>query len=175
MSNLFIAALKEETPGLNKFYHTGVGKLNAAISLMDLLANMKPSKIINYGTVGSLNNNLLGLIKCTIFKQRDMDARGLLNFKLGETPFDKISTISFSKNGYICGSGDNFVSNDIEIICDVVDMEAYALAKIAFIKKIEFECYKFISDYADDNSNKEWLKNCSKGAELFKQKFPECA
>ena len=104
-----------------------------------------------------------------------MDARGLLNFKLGETPFDKISTISFSTDGYICGTGDNFVNNDIEIICDVVDMEAYALAKIAYIKKIEFECYKFISDYADNNSNDEWLKNCSKGAELFKQKFPECA
>ena len=95
MSTLFLAALKEETPGLNKFYHTGVGKLNAAISLMDLISYIKPSKIINYGTVGSLNNNLLGLIKCTIFKQRDMDARGLLNFKLGETPFDKISNISY--------------------------------------------------------------------------------
>ena len=79
MTTLFVAALKEETLGLNKFYHTGVGKLNAAISLMDLIASIKPSKIINYGTVGSLKDNLFGLIKCTIFTRIfDFDASSLI-------------------------------------------------------------------------------------------------
>jgi len=174
MDELFIAALKEETPNLNKFYHSGVGKINASITLMKIIEKYKPLKIINYGTAGSLNNNLKGLIKCTTFIQRDMDARGLLDFKLGETPFDPVSTIHLSEDGYTCGTGDNFVNEKIEVDCDIVDMEAYAFAKICKLHNIKFECYKFISDYADDNSNEDWINNCNKGAELFLKKFPNC-
>ena len=36
METIFVAALKEETPKLSKFHHTGVGKINAAIKLMEL-------------------------------------------------------------------------------------------------------------------------------------------
>ena len=31
MKQIFIAALKEETPNLDKFHHSGVGKINASI------------------------------------------------------------------------------------------------------------------------------------------------
>ena len=106
---IFIAALKAETPNLRKFYHSGVGKINATIKIMELINEFKPEKIINYGTAGSTKKELAGLIKCTTFIQHDMDARGLLNFKLGETPFDPISVISFSSDGYTCASGDHFV------------------------------------------------------------------
>ena len=53
-------------------------------------------------------------------------------------------------------------------------MEAYAIAKVCKLKKINFECYKYISDYTDKNSNNEWNKNISKGAQLFLDKFPNC-
>jgi adenosylhomocysteine nucleosidase len=46
-----------------------------------------------------------------------MDVRGLLDLKLGETPFDNISEIINSEEGYSCGSGDSFVSKKIEIGC----------------------------------------------------------
>ena len=88
--------------------------------------------------------------------------------------FDPISSINFSNDGYICGTGDNFVNDPIEMKCDIVDMEAYALAKIAKIYNIEFECYKYISDYADEKSNQDWILNCSKGVKMFQQKFPKC-
>ena len=42
METIFVAALKEETPELNKFHHTGVGKINASIKLMDLIYLYKP-------------------------------------------------------------------------------------------------------------------------------------
>ena len=61
------AAFKEETPELNKFYHTGVGKINASIKLMELIKLYKPNQIINYGTAGSLKKNISGLIECTTF------------------------------------------------------------------------------------------------------------
>ena len=109
METIFIAALKEETPKLSKFYHTGVGKINASIKLMELINVYKPNQIINYGTAGSFKKEISGLIECTSFVQHDMDARGLLDFKLGETPFDHISKIIISKEGYTCCTGDKFV------------------------------------------------------------------
>ena len=46
----------------------------------------------------------------------------------------------------VCGTGDTFATARSKIDCDIVDMEAYAIAK--FVKKyeVEFLCYKYISD-----------------------------
>ena len=174
METIFVAALKEETPKLSKFHHTGVGKINASIKLMELINTHKPTQIINYGTAGSFKKEISGLIECTIFVQHDMDARGLLDFKLGETPFDHISKIILSNEGYICATGDRFVKNKLEINCDIVDMEAYALAKICKLYEIEFKCFKYISDYANDESSNDWVENCHKGASEFLSLYPEC-
>ena len=174
METIFVAALKEETPKLSKFHHTGVGKINASIKLMELINAHKPTQIINYGTAGSFKKEISGLIECTTFVQHDMDARGLLDFKLGETPFDRISKIILSNEGYICATGDRFVKNKLEINCDIVDMEAYALAKICKVYDVEFKCFKYISDYANDDSSNDWIENCNKGAGKFLSLFPHC-
>ena len=87
-----------------------------------------------------------------------MDVRAL-DFKLGETPFDKIQEIIISADGYSCGSGDNFVNKEIDMNVDVVDMEAYAIAKVCIKEKIDFKCFKYISDNADENSGNDWNFN----------------
>ena len=174
METIFVAALKEETPELRKFNHTGVGKINATIKLMELINEHNPTQVINYGTAGSLKREINGLVECTTFVQHDMDARGLLNFQLGETPFDTISKITMSNEGYTCGTGDKFVKNQLELECDIVDMEAYALAKVCKIHNIEFKCYKYISDYANDDSSNDWIENCNKGASHFFSLYPTC-
>ena len=174
METIFVAALKEETPKLSKFHHTGVGKINASIKLMELINIYQPAQIINYGTAGSFKKDISGLIECTTFVQHDMDARGLLDFKLGETPFDPISKIILSDKGYICATGDRFVKNKLEINCDIVDMEAYALAKICKLHAIKFKCFKYISDYANDDSSNNWIDNCHKGASEFLSLYPDC-
>ena len=151
MNKLFVAALKEETVGLDYFYHIGVGKINATYNFTKLINKLKPSEVINYGTAGAINKELSGIVECTKFYQRDMDVRGLLDFKLGETPFDNINEIIISNEGYSCGSGDSFVNKQIEMNVDIVDMEAYALAKVCKLEGIDFKCFKYISDNADDN------------------------
>jgi adenosylhomocysteine nucleosidase len=65
MNKLFVAALKEETDGLNYFYHIGVGKINATYNLTKLIHEHKPSKVINYGTAGAINKGLSGIVECT--------------------------------------------------------------------------------------------------------------
>ena len=173
MNKLFVAALKEETPGLDYFHFIGAGKINATYNLIKLIDKFKPLEVINFGSAGSLKNGISGVVECTRFYQRDMDARGLLDFKLGETPFDEIREIIYSDQGYSCGSGDSFVSKKIEIDVDLVDMEAYALAKVCKLEGIDFKCFKYISDNADDEASSDWIENCKKGAKLFQIKMSE--
>ncbi len=65
-------------------------------------------------------------------------------------------------------------NNKLEFACDIVDMEAYALAKVCKIHNIEFKCYKYISDYANDDSSNDWIENCNKGATHFLSLYPTC-
>jgi len=166
MNKLFLAAIKEETIGLDYFHHVGVGKINATYNTLRLINIYKPKIIINYGTAGAINNKLQGIVECTKFFQRDMDVRSL-DFKLGETPFDTMKEIITSEKGYSCGTGDSFVNKKIEIKTDVVDMEAYAIAKVCKLQNIDFKCFKYISDNADENSTKDWNQNLKMGAKAF--------
>jgi adenosylhomocysteine nucleosidase len=173
MNRIFVAALKEETPNLDFFYYTGVGKINATYNLTKIIDKYKPKEIINFGTAGATDKELNGIIECTKFYQRDMDVTGLMNLKIGQTPFDNINEIISSEIGYSCGSGDSFVTGQVPINVDVVDMEAYALAKVCKLEDINFRCFKFISDNADESASSDWIKNCEKGAKLFKHKLKE--
>ena len=173
MNKLFVAALKEETPDLDYFHYIGVGKINATYNLLKLINKFKPNQVINYGSAGAINKKLSGIVECTRFYQRDMDATGLLDLKLGETPFDNINEIIISDKGFSCGSGDSFVKNKIEMDVDLVDMESYALAKVCKLENIKFRCFKYLSDNADKNAPNDWIENCKKGAKLFQNKLKE--
>jgi adenosylhomocysteine nucleosidase len=169
-STLICVALEDElTPQLMQGWqviYTGVGKINASLAIAEACATSKPELIINFGTAGATTPNISGLVEVTEFKQRDMDTRGL-GFDLGETPFDDEQTICFDRQGLSCGTGDSFVMNPPELKTDVVDMEAYALAKYARRKGIDFRCYKYISDNADGEAAADWSAEVRKGAEAF--------
>ena len=146
--------------------YTGVGKINASYYASKAIFQFKPETIINFGTAGTLRSDLSGLHEVSIFKQRDMDAKGL-GFVLGETPFDKISTINSNRKGLSCGTGDSFVEEKPKLLTDLVDMEAYALAKICKLSKVNFICYKYISDNANSEASGDWNENLKKGALAF--------
>ena len=117
---------------------------------------------------------------CTRFVQRDMDVTGL-GFKLGQTPFEedvpiilqselescKFNILKYGKNA-LCGSGDSFVDGD-EQFGNIVDMEAYALAKVCYIYNIPFISFKYITDDADGNAGGDWEENVGKGIVKFKK------
>ena len=62
MNRIFVAALKEETPELDFFHFTGVGKINATYNLKSIIDKYKPSEVINFGTAGSLKKDVQGII-----------------------------------------------------------------------------------------------------------------
>jgi adenosylhomocysteine nucleosidase len=160
---------KEDLPGFQVHY-TGVGKINAAIKTSEIINKYSPSLVINYGTAGSLNKKLDGLVEATRFFQRDMDATPL-GFRVGQTPFDDIEEIAFGKAGYSCGTGDSFVTQKPKLKTDLVDMEAYAIAKICYLHDTSFKCFKYISDNADIDANEDWVENISMGRKLFIEKM----
>jgi adenosylhomocysteine nucleosidase len=173
---LIVSALRQELSDIDDVLYTGVGKVNATYKLTELLTRVygkdRFDLVINYGTAASKTYS--GLVDCTKFIQRDMDATPM-GLKIGETPFDnEPSMIDFShiKNpigkNLTCYTGDSFVT-DIQYM-DVVDMEAYALAKTCRNFGIDFVSYKYISD---DGNADDWEKNCGKGIEEFKKLLNE--
>lgn len=171
---LILVAVKKELsekdlPDL-QIHYSGVGKINAAIKTLEIIKDYSPSLIINYGTAGSLNKKLKGLVEVTRFFQRDMNATPL-GFKIGQTPFDDVGEISFGNAGYSCGTGDSFVTKTLKLKTDLVDMEAYAIAKICYIKDVKFKCFKYISDNAGAGANEDWIENISMGKKLFIEKM----
>ena len=168
---VILVALEQELPKSYlpgwRIVYTGVGKVNASFAISKSYFDYKPKYFVNYGTAGSLNKNIFGLIKVSKFYQRDMDARGLLDLKLGQTPFENDLFVQLDKNGYSCGTGDSFVMTSPDLVTDIVDMEAYSYAKFCKINKLNFICFKFISDNADDDAGKDWSKAFKKGAKEF--------
>ena len=174
VSMLILVAIEDELKRSelpdHKIEYIGVGKVNAVFNTLNAIEKHSPKQIINFGTAGSLDSNLKGLVEVSKFFQRDMDASPL-GFELGQTPFEKDIEITFGREGVTCGTGDKFVTRTPRLKTDIVDMEAFAIAKVCKLKKIDFRCFKFISDNADDQAKDEWADNVSLGARLFIEKI----
>jgi adenosylhomocysteine nucleosidase len=165
-----------EAAGVPVLY-CGVGKVNAAIVLMRELRRyvhhaQPPPLVLNVGTAGSRVHPTGSLLECHEFVQRDMDVSGL-GFALGVTPFDEVPPrLMFERRfpqltAAVCGSGDSFVTGVSPADWAVVDMEAYALAKVCLIEKARFACVKYVTDGADHAAAHHWQRNVHKAAEEF--------
>ena len=163
--------------------YCGVGKINAAVSLAGALREQAARSaplplVVNFGTVGSRVHPTGTLLACHEFVQRDMDVRAL-GFPLGVTPYDKVPAllrfdpVFESLPAAVCGSGDSFATADIELACTVVDMEAYALAKVCHLARAPFACAKYVTDGADGAAPENWRSNVHKAAELFLNLYRE--
>ena len=88
-----------------------------------------------------------------------------LGMPLGETPMDPIKAfipayklVTNLQKG-ICGTGDAFEVGPPKLECDLVDMEAYAIAKVCHIHKVPFVSIKYITDGSDHNAHNDWREN----------------
>ena len=182
---LIVCALEVETQGQLDDYdvlYTGVGKVNATYTLTSHFgkygSHIPYDLVINYGPAGSRKIKKKTLVDCTKFVQRDMDVTGL-GFMRGETPFEDdiplmldfgITEYNTIQRRATCGSGDNFVEDKTNYYGEVVDMEAYALAKICYLRKVPFVSFKYITDGADEQAHEDWEANLADGIEVFKEK-----
>lgn len=165
-----------EAAGIAVLY-TGVGKVNAAIALTRALAQYRHAEagmplVLNFGTAGGLRYAPHALVGCRRFVDRDMDVTAL-GFAHGTTPFDALPPmLEFPPHfpalpDAVCGSGDSFSTSVVRGSIDVVDMEAYALAKSCRIAGADFACAKYVSDGADGHAAQHWQENVAGAAEQF--------
>tara|TARA_R110001592_G_scaffold357960_1_gene661893 strand:- start:777 stop:1412 length:636 start_codon:yes stop_codon:yes gene_type:complete len=181
--HLVVCALASELPEMlpERILFTGVGKINAAYVLTRYLTTHPEVKsVINYGTGGAAHQVKKGdLVQCTTFLQGDMDCGDLVDGP-GITYGDDKATegvIQFGTEGKICRTQDQFIT-DVDTLdmfqhlvmdnkFNVVDMEAYALAKVCTQMGKDFHCFKYISDDAEENAGTDWQDNVAKGEPLF--------
>jgi len=180
---IIMVAIKEEVPTLqnkSNLILTGVGKVNAAHATTKAILQYEnatgklPEIVINYGTAGSITRYMKGLVECTGFIERDMNCTPL-NFPKYETPFEDEGCL-IGEKGIVCGTGDSFVIDKDEFIEDmqIVDMEAYAIAKVCKNLNVPFRSFKYISDEANEDAGKDWQKcQWSEAEKIFMNKLKE--
>ena len=183
---LVVMALPIESQGVFEregipVLYTGVGKINAAWALTRKLPDYRKNDqslplVLNFGTAGSRSFPTHSLVACDTFVQHDMDVSGL-GFAIGTTPFDDCPAILEFERIFpdlpraVCASGDRFLTGACAVRCDVVDMEAYALAKVCRQEGAQFAAVKYVTDGADDASAADWQNNLHHAAERFLQCF----
>ena len=180
---LLVAALREESKGRfetlkRPVIYTGVGKLNAAISLfsnLHFLLTEKtkiPKVVLNLGTAVSATKEIGKVFQVNRFIQRDMRCepiapKYITPFEFDAFPFLDIQKFSNRFENVTCGTGDSFLSNFNSIQnafsadYDIADMEGYALAKVCKRLGIPFLSLKYISDLGDAEQWKESLEKAS--------------
>lgn len=170
-----LVALETEVPDIQlpddyTLMITGVGKVNATIMATIAALSKDCECIINYGTAGTFNSKLINkLHRIGVVKQRDMDARP--QAKLGITPFEETDFKGdlkiYSGSRYTLSTGDNFVKKKQKVKSDLVDMEGYAIAKVAGMFNKPCILLKYASDLADDKAPEDWEANQANGKDMF--------
>jgi adenosylhomocysteine nucleosidase len=183
-------ALPQESRGLleragAQVLYTGVGKVNAAANLARQLAELRcsgetPSKVLNLGTAGSRSVPAHTLVACNRFSQRDMDVSGL-GFERGVTPFDsapavlEFPPVFTDLRQLACSTADSFATHLHDVDGDVVDMEAFALARVCVAERVPFGCAKYVTDGADSDSAVHWEAALEAAAQSFARLYESLA
>jgi nucleoside phosphorylase len=177
MNECYIVALKDEVNGKNELnskpiFYSGVGKLNAALCMMDVI-NKGYDSIINIGSCGSKNHKVGELLKVGKVYQ-DIDVRPISDYGITSSESERYILLDDSSS-ISCFTTDYFFDhNDIERYSNeylnmidttsIIDMECYSLAKVANYFNINFKSYKWVSDDGDFN---QWINNCRLGLEKY--------
>lgn len=159
-----------ELPQNVKILYTKVGKINATFSLTQEIYIHRPELILNFGSAGSLGENINGLCIINKVMQRDMVTEPLE--VRGTTPFDATPAILTSDIGeFRCATGDSFVtSGDLWFktnSIDLVDMELFAIAKVGHELGIPWRSAKFVTDQADNSAGQSWQENLKDASKAF--------
>lgn len=179
---LVVMALREESQGEFEragvpVLYTGVGKVNAAHALTRRLAELRAGgaampHVVNFGTAGSNVHPTGTLLCCRAFEQRDMDVTPL-GFARGVTPYDESPALI--EHGVVieglpvgvCSTADSFETGGHTVAADVMDMEAYALAKVCWLEQVKFSSVKYVTDGADHAAAADWRANLARAAVEF--------
>ena len=175
---ILVSATPLEHGGLKEIngypiYQVGIGKINSAMNMTELIENEKPDLVINFGSCGNLKDYKVGEVIEVGKVYNNIDVRPFAEY--GCTPETPICEIKLSDSGVKCFTTDQIYDNTrtdyahkyLEMIdkCDIVDMECYSLAYVCKEYGVKFKSYKWVSDDGDID---KWEENAAIGFENFK-------
>tara|TARA_R110000850_G_scaffold168543_1_gene293534 strand:+ start:51693 stop:52247 length:555 start_codon:yes stop_codon:yes gene_type:complete len=172
---VIITAMPEELaqvhiPDNIAIYYSGIGKVNATIAAMKAIHEKAPSLIVNFGTAGSVQPGLLGLLPIRRALQRDVITTMAPRGHMPYCSRPQVYT-SAGNGGYTCGTGDSFVTAPDpwfqESGIEVVDMELFAIAAVAHEHGVPWLSYKYVTDYADEKAVEIWQRGKHLGQQQF--------
>lgn len=158
---------------------SGIGKVNAAMSTTILLEKFKPDIIINTGSAGGYNPNLhIGdLVISTEVRHHDVDVT-IFDYEYGQVPqmppafladsslietalkaAEKLEGIQAVKG--LIATGDSFMNDPerVEFVrskfqdLQAIEMEAAAIAQVAYQFNVPFVIIRSLSDIAGQESH----------------------
>lgn len=158
---------------------SGIGKVNAAMSTAILLEKFKPNLIINTGSAGGYNPdlNIGDLVISTEVRHHDVDVT-IFDYEYGQVPqmppafIADPSLITTAKNAVgkiegiqavtgLIATGDSFMNDPdrVEFVrnkfpkLQAVEMEAAAIAQVAYQFNVPFVIIRSLSDIAGQESH----------------------
>jgi adenosylhomocysteine nucleosidase len=158
---LLVVATEQEASALDDrlpVLVTGVGKVRAAAAVSSVLADLRPSSVINLGTAGALRPHLTGIQHIGLVIQHDLDGAAIAALT-GEDPAPPLHL----GQGPTLATGDRLVTggplrDELAQIADLVDMEGWAVAFAARRAGIDVALIKLISDDADADAARTWAQ-----------------
>ena len=157
-------------------FQTGIGKINSAMNLTEILMNEKPDLIVNFGSCGNLKKHKVGDVIQVGTVYNNIDVRPFAQY--GCTPETPECEIKISDSGIKCFTTDQIYDNTrsdyakkyLEMVseCDIVEMECYSLAYVCKKYGVSFESYKWASD---DGNVDTWEENAAIGFQNFREYF----
>ena len=181
---ILVSATPLEHGGLKELhgfpiFQVGIGKINAASNLTEILWNEEPDIVINFGSCGNLKNHKVGEVLEVGRVYNNIDCEPFAPY--GCTPYTDLCDIKLSSVSNIkCFTTDQFYDSHrtdyskkyLGMIqeCDVVDMECYALAQVCKQREIPFLSFKWVSD---DGDSSKWHENAAIGFKNFSVKLEE--
>lgn len=167
---LLVVALDEEATHLHALdlpiLVTGAGKVNAAVAVATTIGEQRPHSLINLGTAGALRPGLTGTHVIARVTQHDLDDAAL--FSLTGLHFGE--PIDVATSGLTLATGDAFIADPavrdrLAQHADLVDMEAYAIARAASAALLPLTIVKQVSDEASSEAATSWSASVDACAE----------
>lgn len=175
----FIKDLKKVTEhifeGKYRVVISGTGLVNMATATLRTALELNPEKVINLGIAGAVNDNfsagqIIKAEKFNIFSSVDIPESSQ---NIWESSYPSIGR----SNGASLYTSLHPVWNEQdknklkELNADLLDMEAYAFAKVCKEQQVDFEVIKAISDNLQKKSQAEFLTNAQKAIKELYQYF----
>lgn len=160
-TTLLVFAHNDEASAFTDVPHlvTGVGKINAVVSLTQALVVGGVERVVVLGTAGVVSGESGGLSLDTIYQvtalvQHDYSLASPTIHPAGEVVLTDTATMA---------TGDQFVTSDEQrqhistLGAQLVDMEGYAYASACERFGVPLQLFKIPSDYADSSTTmQEW-------------------